>query len=194
MPKIHAAFILILCATLIGAVFYVAWLLTLDGHALPSADDWKNFYSLVGVGIAAVSGIIGVWVSFRNLAAQAKTSVDVERVKKSLEKSVPAYGNLFASASRYYRSLAPLETGNFNIEVIENSEGKMKDVEGEIVFVDNDYEKLWFDFWQEARYIKEQSSKPLSPEERKHLWSVYVKSLSARLNKMKEVAKNTIRG
>jgi len=196
----------VVAAGLTATVFYLSWYFTLKRlPGDPSPDDWKNFYSLVGVGIAAVTGITGVWVSVRNAGKQASLSKeletlkselgrDLERVKAVLEKSIPAYGTLYAAASRYYRSLAPLETGNFNLDVIEDAETNMKLAEGDTLFVIGDYVTQWRHFWQMARAMKEEVNKGVvAPEARKEFWRRHAKPLGDALNGLKHIADRVLR-
>ncbi len=194
MSRVHVFLIIFIYIALILLTFYAAWFVTLS-HVVgwPSPDDWKNFYSLAGVGVAAVSGIMGAWASFRNLAAQAKTSLDLERMKKVLEKSIPAYGSLFAAANTYYRALAPLETGSFSLDVIEIAEAKMKEAEGESLFVSDEYANVWNDFWQQARYTKEKVNKDLhTVEDRKKFWNEASKILAQALSEMRRLGQTHI--
>ena len=99
-------------------------------------------------------------------------------------------GNLFAAASRYYRALAPLETGGFNPEVIEGAEGKMKDAEAEILFVTDEYGSLWYDCWQCARFTKEKVNRDVhTVEDRRALWHEQAKELADRIERLKVLAR-----
>lgn len=187
-------FILVAFAVLLCGVIAASWYITLNGKNPATADDWKNFATIAGVGAAAVAGLISTWVSFRNLDAQARTSRDLEQVKQVLAHSIPAYGVLFAAASKYYRCLAPLETGQLDRGIVEGAEEGMKQAEGDTLFVSDDFLSHWQGFWTHARYLKEMAhADATTDEDRKKLWAAKCKALAWDLKSMRNVAQGLVR-
>jgi hypothetical protein len=187
----HVVAILVIYLVLLGGAVWAAWWVTTSSPATnPPQDFWKNFGSTATVGVTAVSAFMAAWVSLRNLAVQSRTSVEVERVKRVLDKRVPAHGDLFSAARNYYRLLAPLESGEFNWDSIEGAETRMKDAEGLTVYVSEEYARYWMRFWQKARYLKEKVNRDVPHKnERIQLWRDNVKDLADELNKMETMAR-----
>jgi FtsZ-binding cell division protein ZapB len=191
MARIYAAvagWLLFFLAMVAGSL-YGAYALTLAGRNPPSVDDWKNFTTVAGLGTVASASILSAISSLLNLFAQAKTARELERVKKVLERRIPAYAALYSAATTYYRQLAPLETGAFSLDNVEAAENRMKDAEGEILYVDSEYKSAWYKFWQDARYSKEKVNRDLSQlDERKDFWRERAKVLAGDLERMKQIA------
>lgn len=132
---------------------------------------------------------MGAWVSIRNLAVQARTNADMERLKAVLGQRLPAYKELFVAALGYYRMLAPLETGQFDVTAVEPAETAMKQAEGSILFVDLEYQQCWSNFWQLARYTKERAQQVGDDADaRIKLWREGVTDLAAPLEEMRAIA------
>jgi hypothetical protein len=185
--RFHAVLIIFLyLLLLIGAVASAA-LLTLP--AKPTVDDLKNFGSAGIIGVTAISAVMTAWLSIRNITAQTKASESLERIKMVLDKRIPAHGDLFSAASNYYRELAPLESGQFDVMKVEDAETKMKEVEGRVVYVGEEYARVWMNFWQSARYVKEKAHAELHDvEARKEHWKPVSKSLAGQLEEMRRIA------
>jgi hypothetical protein len=173
---------------------YTAWYYTLRIPQGPThADDVKNFATIAGLGTTAAGALLAALASFINLTAQFKTSKEVERVKKVLEKRIPAYASLFAAAHAYYRLLAPLETGEFNTQAIEVGEAKMKEAEGETLFVEEGYTNAWYKFWSDARFTKEKVNRDHPDVEgRRKYWHERCGLLAGDLAAMRKIAQPII--
>lgn len=185
--KFHAVFFVSLYLFLVSGAVVTAACFTLSDQ--PTVDDWKNFGSAATVGLTAASAVMAAWLSIRNIAVQAKASESLERIKKVLDKRIPAHGDLFAAASSYYRELAPLESGQFDLGRIELAETRMKDAEGVLVYVGEEYSQAWMEFWQLARFMKEGVHKSLAdPAERRQHWRENNSKLANSLSEMKRIA------
>lgn len=164
-----------------------------DAGKDPSIDDWKNASTFTVAGLAAIGAIVSAWASFVNADSQAHTATELERVKKVLERSVPAYGSMFAAAHRYYRALAPLETGNFLTDQPESAEAAMKDAEGEIIWVADEFANLWLELWQTARFLKEKAAKISHDRDaQKKLWQDRARKISDLLAELKSSARKLV--
>jgi hypothetical protein len=190
LSKLYALIIVLAYAILVASAIGAAWLVTMDhGFAAP-ADEWKTFASTATVGVTAVSAVMAAWMSIRNLTMQGRISEEVEKVKKVLDKRIPAHGDLYAAAINYYRVLVPLETGHFDVGIVEGAETKMKDSEGLTVYVSEQYADHWTTFWQRARYLKEKVHKDVHESSaRIELWRATTRGLSAELSEMKRIAR-----
>lgn len=140
-------------------------------------------------------------LSIHNLYAQANTSKeleyaksdiskDLEKVKQILAKDIQAHGDLYAAAMKYYRTLAPLEIGKFDINNIRTAEAGMDEVQGLTVYVDDDYESVWWEFWQIVRNLQENIHKNIhKKEDRIEHWRKNVKDLGEKLYRLKEITR-----
>lgn len=155
-----------------------------------TTDEIKSYSLTVGVGSTVINSFMTVLISMSNLSKQEKTSQNLEKVKRVLDKRIPAHGDLYAAAINYYRTLAPLETGNFNFSKLEKAELLMKKTEGLTVYVSDQYAKQWQDFWHHARYIKEYIHNNISdPEQRKIYWKDNVKEIGERIHQLQNSAR-----
>jgi hypothetical protein len=188
-------YMIVYIVLLIGVLFVSKWLTyPKDELSKLTLDQWKNLAAAATIGVTAVSAVMAAWLSIRNVSIQAVTAAELETVKKVLDKRIPSHGDLFGAASFYYRQLAPLETGSFDLSSIELAETKMKDSEGLILYVNQDYENHWRRFWQDARRIKEKVNREIPGlEERKAYWRTEAKTLATHLSDMKVVARTTFK-
>jgi hypothetical protein len=184
---------IVLFVAAVGGSFYGAWYFALRNHSTIGKDEWTSFTTIAGLGTAAAAALLTALVSVLNLFGQTKTTREVQRVTKVIERRIPAYGILYAAARGYYRHLVPLETGNFSVEFIQQAEMKMEEAEADIFFVKDDYANAWSAFWQHARRAKEEVSRHIhEPEQRKAFWREQCKILANDLAEMKSIAKKLL--
>lgn len=152
-------------------------------------EPWKGFASLAPIFVTVATAFETVLISLYTLHQQLAAARDLEKLRKVTEKSVPAFGELYAAASNYYRALAPLQTGDFDLAVIEEAESRMKSAEGASLFVADDYSDEWLSYWQSARYHKEYVSRNVhNPTDRASYWPKAAKDLAQGLGKMRGMA------
>jgi hypothetical protein len=183
-----------------------AWLIivgVVSPFSIPSSSvgDWKTFLSAATLFVTSVSAIMAAALSIHNLYAQANISKelefakadiskDLEKVKQILVKDVQAHGDLYAAAMRYYRALAPLEMGDFNINDIRAAEAKMDEVEGLTVYVDDDYEAAWWEFWQSVRTLQADVHRNIhKKDDRVECWHQNVKNLGDKVHRLKDITR-----
>jgi hypothetical protein len=192
--RVLALLFLLLYVTLLAGAVWGAWELA-PALAPPNAtraDQWKGVATFIPILGTLVTSLMTGIIALYSLFAQLAAARDLERLKKLVEKSVPAYGELYAAAATYYRVLAPLQTGDFNASAIETAEEKMKASEGSSLFVVEDFSDAWLGFWQESRFHKEYIAKSLTDsQQRQEYWRDHVaKDLGSRLNGLKAIARS----
>jgi hypothetical protein len=148
----------------------------------------QAFLSSLPMFLTLAASIITVLVNVFIFIMQFLLTQDVERLKRIAEKSIPAFGDLYAGATNYYRALAPLQTGDFDLIEIEKAEDKMKIVEGNALFVTAEYRQEWMKFWQSARYHKEHANKNVQKADRSTYWGTAAKDLGKHIRELQRIA------
>lgn len=121
-----------------------------------------------------------------SLNIQAAASKDLERMKRAAEHTIPAYRDLYAAALSYYRALAPLEIGEFDLGAVETAEQRMEACEGSLLFVHDKFEGRWQRYWTQARLHKTHAATKRSRAERQDYWNdTAAKDLAGHIRELK---------
>lgn len=157
-----------------------------------------NFIKLLGVGIAASSGLMAVVASLYNLrqnalqqVRQEELQIQLEKLRASLPQERSAYHNLFRAADYYYRVLSRLESGIWDAALVREADNEMEKARADTVFIPEDHKELWMDFFQKARGLSEKVLKlqRKDSESLKQLWLKEVKRLGDSIMKFQEIAR-----
>lgn len=127
-----------------------------------SATANKDLFTIFLTLIAAVTSL---W----NAAIAKQYAAQLEEFKQQLNSKFPALKETREAALSYYRALAKMEIQAFSEDELKASEEIMIRAEGSVYFLDEDYQKAWYDFWQTARNAAVRAGK-ISKADAQTLW------------------------
>jgi hypothetical protein len=212
-PSRHGTTIvlLVIYGILIVFAFYGSYNFTVWG----TADSIKNFASLVTVGVAAVSAIIGTVVSFISLSRNQAAARELEHLKANLQVDVlekklwvdlrlesekakataerAAYKDLLGAAETAYFSLAKLEGASWRAGDKAAMDEALSKVQAQPVDLRaSAHRDLWDKVRQRARYISEEAGKLTEAKDQPALWKREVASFADLVAKFRTIADEEI--
>jgi hypothetical protein len=143
---------IILVVIVLGAVFVIT-----QTQKLP-------FNQVITLIAALIAAVFSIWNTF----SVYQNSIRLEELKQKMNLRFPALQETTNAAVQYYYSLARIESGNFELAKILQSEEAMEQVTSKIYFLEESYQTAWYRYWQKARYIAEsinpENAESISPE------------------------------
>jgi hypothetical protein len=159
------AYVFFICLAFYGAYRFTDW----------SKDGLKSFTELATVGLAAVSAVMGMVISFISLNKNRTANIQLEQLKANLSfwneirsdfetrKSAEerkAYADLWAAIDRSYLILAKLETASWTAADKTEMDGVLLAAQAQQVFLrSTEHRDLWTKARQRARFISEEAAK-----------------------------------
>lgn len=181
---------------LLGLCLGAIWLLAVGARSPFDAvsADWESFAKVAGVIVPAFGAILAAMAAMASIKSareietfKVHTARDLEKIKLILAMGVRAHGDLYLAALKYYRKLARLELGEFDISGVQAASDKMEEVEGLTVYVDDGYKDQWYLFWQTAKFVEESVRQNISEKERRiEFWRNQVCRLGEMLDSLRK--------
>jgi hypothetical protein len=139
----------------------------------------------------AIASLFSASSSLWNTFSSFRSASKLEELKQQLGLEFPALKDSRKAALQYYRTLAKLETQSMTQDDYETSEKVMAEAEGNIYFLPQDYQQVWYDYWQEARNISVQAKK-LDIDKAQEEWkSDWAKQLASKLDDIRTFQPNS---
>lgn len=148
----------------------------------------KNFATLFGVGIAAISGLFAFGFSVFTVYQNNRQQTHLQTLTITLPGRIEAYTHLWQAALGYYRELALLDSGRWNRRCFDNAETVMTKAEGSGIYVAPSHLELWRDFWDKAHFLGERANNLTDSATQAEYWRMNVKNLADCLEDFETVA------
>jgi len=134
--------------------------------------EWRDKLAIWGVALTFWTSIVSGFIAAFNSRVQMDWLPQVERVKAILGLQYPAYKEAMTAVVSYHDALSRLQNGRGDTNECEAAESLMKRAWGTIYFLPRDFQNVWLAFWQQARFMKEQSAAwAQNPDAQKKLWA-----------------------
>lgn len=167
--------LLVMCC---ASVAYFISLPQASGATLQSAN--KVARDPVTVFLASVAAVVSLWNAF----VAHQHAARLEEFKQQLNSKFPAIKETREAALNYYRVLASLENQTLSEEELNDSEKVMTQAEGSVYFLDEGYQKVWYEFWQEARNISTRVKRVSRAEAQQQWKTKWAKDIALELRKI----------
>lgn len=171
-PISQLALILLLVLSLITILLLV---LQIGGQGSTSTTD--PTVAILTFVVSSITAVSALW----NAVLSQQNASKLEELKQRLSLQFPALQETRSAAVQYYYSLSKLETNHLDQKLVEESEEAMAEAQGNVYFLEENYQQAWYRYWQRARFIYEASQRDKDTDLSKKWREDWSKDLAVKL-------------